>query len=442
MPAAQPIGEVPSFSQVVSETLIKIEADEETQCSILAMIHAKQSGNGSTNTKLDEVKAKTIVNTLDKLVQALQNEEVRDCCLRMLSEVCRTNVILPESYIVRGIVKGKQHKSSTYTDIWMGKLKGKDIRIKVFRKHENEKQAKIQGAFYYHVIGWKHISHENVVPFLGVSDELPPFCFISPWMPNNILNYTKEHQDADRLVLLVDAACGLKYLHSKDIVHGGINPENILISEQGTACIGDFGITGIISDPLVTGEHGTTACQRGIVRYMAPEQVAPGMFGLENSNAVKATDVHSFAMTAYEVIIGSQPYPRVSGDGQLAMHIIGKSRPPRPTNEIAARWLPDAIWKVMESCWTLQPSSRLSIEEVYQALIAGKDGSTPKGDKLPKGRTPQDPQQTSDTEEPPTGDTPQGPLRSETKRPAKRRFWVLIFWGLVFCLGLPSSRPR
>jgi len=34
---------------------------------------------------------------------------------------------------------------------------------------------------------------------------------------------------------------------------------------------------------------------------MAPEQVNPQMFKLENSNAMKATDVHSFAMTAYEV---------------------------------------------------------------------------------------------------------------------------------------------
>jgi len=56
-----------------------------------------------------------------------------------------------------------------------------------------------------------------------------------------------------------------------------------------------------MTDPLITEQRGTTACRQGTLRYMAPEQVNPSMFKLENGNAMKATDVHSFAMTAYEV---------------------------------------------------------------------------------------------------------------------------------------------
>ena len=83
--------------------------------------------------------------------------------------------------------------------------------------------------------------------------------------------------------------------------NNGPTQGNILIDGEGVARIGDFGIAGVITDPHVTGLCGTTDCRQGVVRYMAPEQVNPQMFGLKNSDAIKATDVHSFAMTIYEV---------------------------------------------------------------------------------------------------------------------------------------------
>lgn len=76
---------------------------------------------------------------------------------------------------------------------------------------------------------------------------------------------------------------------------------NILITEGGTACIGDFGITGIITDPAVVEPASTTTSKRGVVHYMAPELLNPSQFLLTNSNPSKETDVYSLAMSAYEV---------------------------------------------------------------------------------------------------------------------------------------------
>ncbi|KAF9646898.1 hypothetical protein BDM02DRAFT_3262038 [Thelephora ganbajun] len=160
--------------------------------------------------------------------------------------------------------------------------------------------------------------------------------------------------------------------------------------------------------------------QRGIVRYMAPEQVKPREFDPKNSNAAKAADVYSFAMTSYEVLTGIQPHSGVTVEGKLVMDIGSNTRPPRPKDGATVS---KAIWEMMESCWTPEPSLRLSIEEVYRKLrssVAVKDGPTPKGDKLPKGRTPQDPQQINDAGEPPKGGTPQDPLRNGTEEPPKR----------------------
>ena len=77
--------------------------------------------------------------------------------------------------------------------------------------------------------------------------------------------------------------------------------ENILITEEGNACLGDFGITGIITDPTIVKPDSISTSKWGVTRYMAPELLDPGLFGFKHSNPSKESDVYSFAMTAYQV---------------------------------------------------------------------------------------------------------------------------------------------
>jgi len=66
--------------------------------------------------------------------------------------------------------------------------------------------------FYREAERWKRLSHQNVVPVLGVFD-IPfqtriSFSVIIPWMKNgNILEYVKKHPEADRLQLVGAFSC-------------------------------------------------------------------------------------------------------------------------------------------------------------------------------------------------------------------------------------------
>ena len=64
-------------------------------------------------------------------------------------------------------------------------------------------------------------------------------------------------------------------------------------------CLGDFGITVIITDTAVVGRDSLTTL---IARYMAPELLDPQELGFAHSNPSRESDVFSFAMTAYEVV--------------------------------------------------------------------------------------------------------------------------------------------
>ena len=75
----------------------------------------------------------------------------------------------------------------------------------------------------------------------------------------------------------------------------------MLITEDGIARLGDFGMMGIITDPAIVEPGNTTVQKPGIVRYMAPELLNPKQFNLENGNPSKESDVYSLAITSYEV---------------------------------------------------------------------------------------------------------------------------------------------
>ena len=50
---------------------------------------------------------------------------------------------------------------------------------------------------------WKRLQHPNVVNFLGLGSDAPPFSLVYPWMPNGSLSeYLRGHPDVDKLGLV------------------------------------------------------------------------------------------------------------------------------------------------------------------------------------------------------------------------------------------------
>jgi len=79
---------------------------------------------------------------------------------------------------------------------------------------------------------------------------------------------------------------------------------NILITEEGIACLGGVGVTGAIADPEVELDSMATDSEPPAVRYMAPELQDPKN-ALSNTrrNITKECDIYSLAMVAFEVFL-------------------------------------------------------------------------------------------------------------------------------------------
>lgn len=148
------------------------------------------------------------------------------------------------------------------------------------------------------------LNHPNLLHanHFDVCDNRP--YLVMPYCPSSAASLV-GNCDAETLErFITDVASGLAYLHSQDIVHHDIKPDNILIGEDGHFVITDFGISTKMRGTLMRNSTRTLRQESsgGAIPYMGPE-----MFN-GKAESVKATDIWAFGATLYEIISGELPF--------------------------------------------------------------------------------------------------------------------------------------
>jgi eukaryotic-like serine/threonine-protein kinase len=112
------------------------------------------------------------------------------------------------------------------------------------------------------------------------------------------------------LDLLEQAGRALQAAHSKGFVHRDVKPGNILLSEDGTVKLTDFGIAKALAAAPVTA----SGMVMGTAHYIAPEQA-------RGAEAGPASDVYSLGVVGYECLAGHRPFQDESPVKVAMMHI-------------------------------------------------------------------------------------------------------------------------
>ena len=152
----------------------------------------------------------------------------------------------------------------------------------------------------------------------------------------------------------VQAGRGLAEAHRCDIVHRDFKPDNVLVGDEDTVRVTDFGLargpgchpesTTAEHEAEVAPERTRTGALVGTLAYMAPEQ-------LRGQEATAASDQFAFCVAVWEGATGSRPFDGTSIDALLEAMQRGPS-------EHAARDLPPRVVDVLRQSLQVAPQDR------------------------------------------------------------------------------------
>ncbi|WJX87525.1 hypothetical protein P8452_69706 [Trifolium repens] len=275
--------------------------------------------------------------------------------------------------------------SGTFGTVYHGKWRGSDVAIKRIKKScftgRSSEQERLTAEFWREADILSKLHHPNVVAFYGVVQDGPggTMATVTEYMVDGSLRHVLLRKDRyldrrKRLIIAMDAAFGMEYLHSKNIVHFDLKCDNLLVNLKDPLrpiCkVGDFGLSKIKRNTLVTGGV------RGTLPWMAPELLNG------NSNKVsEKVDVFSFGILLWEILTGEEPYANMHYGAIIGGIVNNTLRPTIPSHC-------DIEWRtLMEQCWAPNPVARPSFTEIASRLrimSAAASQTKPQGNKPSK----------------------------------------------------------
>ncbi len=151
------------------------------------------------------------------------------------------------------------------------------------------------------------LEHPNITMLLdgGTTDDGRPY-FVMDYIEGlPLYRYcdTNRLNVVERLKLFSCVCEAVEYAHQNMVIHRDLKPSNILVANDGTPKLLDFGIAKLLNPELAadTLQPTATALRMMTVDYASPEQVRGG-------DVTYLSDVYSLGVVLYELLTGHRPY--------------------------------------------------------------------------------------------------------------------------------------
>ncbi len=208
------------------------------------------------------------------------------------------------------------------------------------------------------------LDHKNIARLIdgGAAEDGAPYLVLDYVDGVPLDDYCDAHKltTVERLKLFRIVCSAVQYAHQNLVVHRDLKPSNILVTEDGTPKLLDFGIAKLL-DPEGTELKDQTAT---VARIMTPQYASPEQ--VRGQAITTASDIYSLGVVLYRLLTGHHPYQFKSLAPAEIDRVICEKDPDRPSI---------AISQVEETPKAEgEPSRRVTIDTVSEARSEPPDG--------------------------------------------------------------------
>ncbi len=243
-------------------------------------------------------------------------------------------------------------------------LDGEEVAVKVLRTNYQTDQIAVQ-RFQREARAMADLDHPNIVRISDIGEEDGQQYLAMEYVDGlDLKRYIKENaplSNDDAVRIMGQILLAMRMAHTRGIVHRDLKPQNVLLTQDGTAKVTDFGIAVAFAETSLT----QTNSMLGSVHYLSPEQA-------RGSKATVQSDIYAMGIILFEMLTGRIPY-----DGDSAVTIaLQHFQKPLPSVRASNPQVPQALENVVLKATAKKITDRYkTVAEMYADLASSLSSS-------------------------------------------------------------------
>src|SRR2546425_3103850 len=188
----------------------------------------------------------------------------------------------------------------------------------------------------------KRLDHPGILKIIPVEQKSRPYIvmeYVKGQTLDRLMRTVGILPISDTLKIASHVCDALQYMHERGVIHRDLKPSNIMLSDDGTLRIMDFGIAKTEAMRRIT--FGGFSPTMGTPDYMAPEQI-------KGKRGDQRTDIYSLGAILYEMLTGQVPFQGPNVYAVMNARLVGDPVAPRKLNPEISPQVEEIVLHAME----------------------------------------------------------------------------------------------
>lgn len=233
----------------------------------------------------------------------------------------------------------------------------REVAIKMLRP-ELARQAQIVERFRSEAVTLAKLNHPNIATLYSFQRQNDDFFMVMEYVTGESLDDLIRRKGAMPTEHAISLFCqvleGMARAHKLVIIHRDIKPANMMLTEDGSIKVMDFGIARVLGTARMTRQGNIV----GTIEYMSPEAI-------QGAEVDARTDIYSLGILLYEMLTGRVPFVN---DTEYSLMMAQINEPPPPPRTFAPH-IPTHIEQAIMRALAKRPDDRFqSVGDFRRAL--------------------------------------------------------------------------